>query len=193
MEELRTHGRFRFRHARTFVEAESLGRRDDEQARVFRTEPLAKQTEHFRDRNKTPLEMSIRFRLVGETGKPLDYYMLCFALEYDGSLFKDFGSNSCLAINDPKLFCERVEASCRKRFPDCDFYASEVSYYPDVAFLEAFAGEPLLFRKSEGDEGIFRRQNEYRLVCGIAPALSSEDNLSFEAGSMSDIAEFHAP
>lgn len=191
LEELQTRGRFRFSHARTFLEATSLAQRDNEQARVFRTEPLAQQIEHFRGRDVNPLAMSLRWSLVGKTGKPLDYYMLCFALQYDEILFRDFSADSCLKINDPKAFCDRAEASCRKDFPDCDFFASEVSYYSEFSFLDAFAGEPLLFRKREGSEGVFRRQNEYRLVFAIVPALSSPDYLEFEAGSMSDIAEFH--
>src|SRR5438067_11638822 len=109
---------------------------------VFSSEPLRQQTGHFRGRDVEPCSIRIRRRLVGKSGKPLDFYLLCFALEYDASLLKEFDADSCLLIREPNTFCARAEAACRKRFHECDFFADEVSYYDSV--ICAFSDQPLL-------------------------------------------------
>ncbi len=50
---------------------------------------------------------------------PVDSYILCFSYDYDESLYDEFkGSDSCLIINDPIDFAERVHHAFSMAMPD---------------------------------------------------------------------------
>ncbi len=187
-------GCFRFSHARLFRDSTlASSQKDDEQRRYFSPDPKRHQLAVSQpDGSNAPLNnvfnMNITLNLVGRSGRPLDYFILCFALEPSDRFYdKEFEANACLIINNPEQLASRLETVCRDKYCGCDFYGRDCFYFDPSALPPSIQQKDLVF----GKNAEYSWQNEFRLIFAIDPELSDKDFVEFEIGSIRDIAEFH--
>lgn len=192
LEQTRARGIVRFAHARTFRDSTlAAAQADNEQARSFYLDPASHQVLASRPASEvepiTDLSyVKFTLNLVDRTGRPLDYYLLCFSLVHAPRFYAEFHADACLCIRDPKTFSERLEKVCRTRFPGCDFYGRDCFYYDPNRFPPTIEQKHLAFAKDVA----YGWQQEFRFILAMDPDLSREDYLFFEVGPLENISEF---
>ncbi|MBW1706860.1 MAG: hypothetical protein JRJ86_17150 [Deltaproteobacteria bacterium] len=86
---------------------------------------------------------------------PADSYILCFSYDYDENLYREFkGSDSCLVINDPVEFAERIHHAFSIAKPDHIGVDARVTYSKHQSHLGPLFSKPQKY--------IFQR--EYRFA-----------------------------
>lgn len=183
-------GKFRFAHARTFSNSElASGQRDDEQRRRF--SPEATKHRIAMSQPDRPIVLSgvydinITLNLTGRTGRPLDYYILCFSRIYDKRFYSEFSADACIFIKDASRLFQRIEDACRKVYPNCDLFGGDCNYYNHLSLPSTNKPRELCLAKHD----VYAWQKEYRIVFAIDPDMSQADSVIIELGSIEDIAE----
>ncbi|MBC8125877.1 MAG: hypothetical protein H8M99_01845 [Gloeobacteraceae cyanobacterium ES-bin-144] len=182
----------RFAHARTFSNPKlAEAQKDDEQLRRFDPDPKKHSIAVMRASGNPAAitnvsSITLRFNLTGRTGKPLDFYIFCTALNRNNKFFPEFKADACLEIFDPIVFGDRLHQVCRQKFQNCDFYGKPVAYFDSTQLPRTTEQSELIFMKESG----YCWQTEFRIIFAISPDLSGPDEIFFELGPLNDICRF---
>jgi len=88
---------------------------------------------------------------------PVDSYILCFSYDFDEDLYSEFeGSDSCLVINDPDDFAERIHHSFNIAAPDYIGVDARVTYSMHQSHLGPLFSKPRKY--------IFQREYRFSWV-----------------------------
>jgi hypothetical protein len=111
---------------------------------------------------------------------PTNYYVYCLAAEYSYRLFPDFEADSCLIINKPKVFIERLVKGMLAKLPDWPAFGTGVRYIDPLNTTE----EDLEIFFSKHFK--FAYQKEYRVIWIPPTPQMALTYIDLELGSLKD-------
>lgn len=110
-----------------------------------------------------------------------DYYLFSLSLKYDMFLYDEFNSDTCICINKPEIFIEKMYDSLDHVFPNWAVLAKPVSYISKFHYLTE--NIDICFCK----EDCFSYQNEFRFICLPDEKKKKLSRIKIEIGSLRNI------
>ena len=95
---------------------------------------------------------------------PADSYILCFSYDYDEGLYHEFeGSDSCLVINDPIEFAEKIHHAFQYGMPDYSGADARVTYSKHQSHFGPLFSKPksIFIKGNTGSRGYPIIANDY--------------------------------
>ena len=170
-------GTIRFSPAESYEgEENNEARRDDELQKHARIPSQYTTITH---------ESGQRLNVIGDIRRIIGgpkYHLVCFSCVWNPELFKDFQSDTCVAVTDPGEFARRLEEAGSQVFPGWHFHNGPVQYFDPYEQIE---NEHL--NSAISKDFRFAYQNEYRFLWSQMSAAPVDGFQFVDIGPVQDI------
>jgi hypothetical protein len=117
---------------------------------------------------------------------PMNFYTLCMSTDFEPKMFEEFGYDSCLIINDPDQFTERLETSTKNLMSNSYFHHNPVEYFdPYEPYNNQYLAPEMCKDFS------FAYQMEYRFIWVPYDNTLKKEYIFIRIGSLEDICELY--
>ncbi len=177
-----------FNHARNYTAGElTPGQRDDEQCRIYVPDASTLQVSVGDANQPQQLLTGITdFNLtlnLHHQGQPLGYYLLCFSLSCETSLYEEFSADTCIELFDPSEFFRRLQPAVRTKYDGWDCHGKQVQYFRRDSLPTTVNQGELIYWK----DSVFAHQQEFRFTILGPPEDIFPDRKEVVLGPLLDI------
>lgn len=177
--QLREEGKLRINPAQTYLgEANNVAQQDDELRKTaFIPGRTARIT--WPDGTETKPIGDIMHTVSGP-----EYHQTSFSTVWDDAMFREFGKDACVFVNDAPEFLRRIEAAGKSHYPGWYFMDNPIQYFDPY-----LRGRNEFFDNAMSKDIRYAYQREYRIFWSRMQSQQIDEAQDLELGDCRDIIE----